>query len=135
MSGRFILSREVERDQLDWGEIGWLSRPSTTDAKDITVMEVTLSPGYGHNFHKHPDQEEVIYVMAGEIEQWLETKKQVLRPGDAVFIKADIVHASFTLGDQTAKLMVVLGPCVGEGGYELVDMSGEAPWSTLREGL
>jgi len=132
MNGKFILANEVEREQLDWGEMGWLSRPPTTKAEAITVIEVTLNPGFGHDFHKHPDQEEVIYVMAGTIEQWLETEKRVLQPGDSIFIQPDVVHASFNTGNQPAKLMVVLGPCVGEGGYELVDVSNEAPWNNLR---
>jgi quercetin dioxygenase-like cupin family protein len=132
MNGRFITARDVEREQLDWGELGWISRPISTEAKDLTVIEVTLTPGHGHNFHKHPDQEEVIYVMAGQIEQWLETEKQLLKPGDSIFIKADVVHASFNTGSQPAKLMVVLGPCVGEGGYELVDVADQPPWNSLR---
>jgi len=132
MNGKFILSNQVEREQLDWGELGWLSRPSTTHAKNITVIEVTLNAGHGHNFHRHPNQEEVIYVIAGQIEQWLETEKRVLKPGDSIFIEANIVHASFNTGSQTARLMVVLGPCVGEGGYEIEDVADQAPWNTLR---
>ena len=132
MNGRFILSTEVEREQLDWGVMGWISHPSNTQAKLLTVMEVTLGPGGGHNFHKHPDQEEVISVVSGEIEQWLESEKTTLKPGDSIFIKPYIVHASFNVSDQPARLMVVLAPCVGETGYEVVDVSGEAPWNTLR---
>lgn len=132
MSGKFTLSQQVEREQLDWGEIGWICNPPTTKAKDITVMEVTLNARQGHNFHKHPDQEEIIYVMSGEIEQWLEREKQILQPGDSIFIQADIVHASFNTGDAPAKLMVVLGPCVGESGYEVIDVADQAPWNTLR---
>ena len=59
MNGKFIASADVERDELDWGTIGWLSRPESTGGKDIVAMEVSLSPGYGHDFHKHPEQEEV----------------------------------------------------------------------------
>lgn len=132
MNGKFTTSAEVERDQLDWGELGWLSRPPTTGAQYITAMEVTLEPGEGHNFHKHPDQEEMIYVMAGQIEQWLEQKKQMLSPGDSIFIAPDVVHASFNDGDEPVKLLVVLGPCAGAGGYELVDVADQAPWNGLR---
>lgn len=131
MNGTFIPSKEVEREQLDWGEMGWISHPSNTQAKLLTVMEVTLGPGGGHNFHKHPDQEEVISVVSGEIEQWLEAEKMTLKPGDSIFIHPNIVHASFNISSQPAKLMVVLGPCVGETGYEVVDVSGEAPWNSL----
>ena len=44
--------------------------------KKLVVLEVTLSPTGGHNFHKHPQQEEVIYVIEGEIEQWLDGKSE-----------------------------------------------------------
>jgi quercetin dioxygenase-like cupin family protein len=132
MKGKFVLTRDVEREQLDWGELGWICRPSMTKATDITVIEVSLKAGHGHNFHKHPDQEEVIYVMSGEIEQWLETEKQILRSGDSIFIDADIVHASFNVGSELARLMVVLGPCVGQGGYEVVEVADQSPWNTLR---
>ena len=103
MNGKFIASANVERDELDWGTIGWLSRPESTGAKDIVAMEVSLSPGYGHDFHKHPDQEEVIYVIEGSVEQWLEDKKQTLNAGDSVFIPADMVHASFNVSDSVGK--------------------------------
>ncbi len=132
MNGMFTSSSEVQRDQLDWGELGWLSRPKTTNGTASAVVEVTLNPRQGHDFHKHPNQEEVIYVIAGEIEQWIEGEQRTLKPGDSAFIEADTVHASFNTGDQPARLIVVLGPCVGEEGYELVDVSGEFPWNTFR---
>ncbi len=131
MNGKFVLATDVEREQLDWGELGWVSRPAI-GAKQIVEIEVTLQPGCGHNFHKHPVQEEVIYIISGEVEQWLEDKKQILKPGDAIFIAAGVVHASFTLGDKPAKLIAVLSPCIGEGGYEMVEVSSEAPWNGLR---
>jgi quercetin dioxygenase-like cupin family protein len=132
MTGKFVPASEAEREQLDWGVLGWLSRPSSTKAKDLTVIEVNLKPGFGHNFHKHPEQEEVIYVIEGEVEQWLEQEKRLLKPGDSVFIGADVVHASFNISSQPAKLLAILGPCVGEGGYVSVEVGDQAPWNTLR---
>lgn len=132
MNGIFVPGSAAERETLDWGSLGWVSRPQSTEASELTVIEVTLNPGGGHNFHKHPDQEEVIYVLAGEVEQWLEQESQVLRPGDSVFIKADIVHASFNNSSIPAKLLAILGPCVGEGGYVSVEVGDQEPWSSLR---
>ncbi len=132
MSGKFTLSGEVVREQPDWGELGWLSRPPATTAKHITMIEVTLNAGKGHDFHKHPDQEEVIYVVSGKIEQWLESEKRILGPGDSIFIAPDVVHASFNAGSEAAQLMVVLGPCVGDGGYEVVEVADQEPWNGLR---
>tara|TARA_B100000700_G_C14936924_1_gene804785 strand:+ start:785 stop:1225 length:441 start_codon:yes stop_codon:yes gene_type:complete len=132
MSGKFITTEQMERDTLDWGVMGWVSRPSTTNTKDLVVIEVTLESGGGHNFHKHPEQEEVIYVLEGKVEQWLGDKKQVLSQGDSVFIPADAVHASFNVFDQNAKLLAILGPSVGEEGYQLVEVYDQEPWSNLR---
>jgi len=37
----------------------------------------------------------MIYVIEGEIEQWVDGEKRILRLGDSAFIAADVVHASF----------------------------------------
>lgn len=131
MSGQFVTAADAPREQLSWGSLGWMCRPAI-GAKDLTVIEVTLIPGGGHNFHKHPDQEEVIYVIDGTVEQWLRDEKRLLRPGDAVFIPADVVHASFNTGGAPAKLLAILGPCIGEGGYVSVEMGDAEPWKSLR---
>jgi quercetin dioxygenase-like cupin family protein len=132
VTGSFVRGTDIEREQLDWGALGWISRPPSTGARQLTVLDVTLEPAHGHDFHTHPEQEEVIVVQAGEIEQWLEDAKTVLGPGEAVFIGMGTVHASFNTGHDAARLTVALGPCVGDGGYELVDVSGEEPWRSLR---
>ena len=132
MSGKFIPAAQADREQLDWGALAWLSRPETTGARDLVVIEVSLSSSHGHNFHKHPDQEEVIYVIEGTVEQWLREEKQMLSSGDSVFIPVDTVHASFNTSSQPAKLLAILGPCIGSGGYELVDVSNTPPWNALR---
>ncbi|RIK35645.1 MAG: cupin domain-containing protein [Chloroflexi bacterium] len=130
--GKFITTAEVERETLSWGSLGWLSRPSTTGARELVVIEVNLAQGHGHNFHKHPDQEEVIYVVEGQVEQWLEQKKQVLNPGDSVFIPKDVIHASFNTFAKPAKLLAILAPCVTDAGYVSVEVGDQEPWKSLR---
>jgi quercetin dioxygenase-like cupin family protein len=77
----------------------------------------------------------VIIVMSGVVQQWVEQEAATLGPGDSVFIGADLVHGTFNDGDEAAHLQVVLAPATeSESGYGLVDVSGEAPWSSLRSG-
>ncbi|MEM9427769.1 MAG: cupin domain-containing protein [Pseudomonadota bacterium] len=132
MTGTFMMSAETPAEVLDWGKLRWMSHPPSTGAGQLTVIEVNISPGHGHDFHKHPDQEEVIYCISGKVEQWLGEEKRFFGPGDSVFIGADVVHASFNVGESDAQLLAILGPCVGDQGYELVDVAGEAPWKDLR---
>ena len=133
MSGKFVLSKDTPQERLDWGSLRWMSHPPSTGAGQLTVIEVTLQPGKGHDFHKHPEQEEVIYVVSGSVEQWLEQEKRDLYTGDSLFIPADTVHASFNVGDDPVILLAILGPCVGDQGYELVDVASESPWNHLRK--
>ncbi len=132
MQGKFVLAKEVVPEVLDWGQLRWMSNPPVTGAHDLTVIHVTLAPGKGHDFHKHPDQEEVIYLVGGKVEQWVDREYRILGPGDSAFIPADMVHASFNIGDTDAHIVAILGPCIGEIGYELVDVAGEAPWKGMR---
>ena len=132
MNGRFITGDDIVRESFDWGESGWVSRPEFTGSRALCVMDVKLNPGGGHPFHKHPDQEEVIWVREGRVEQWLEDSKQELGPGEAVYIPKGVVHASYTIGDEPAKLSVILSPTAGEGGYEEIDVFEEEPWPSLR---
>jgi len=133
MAGKFVLSKDAPRENLEWGSLRWMSHPPSTGAQQLTVIEVTLQPGKGHDFHKHPEQEEVIYVMSGEIEQWLQQEQQILSAGDSVYVPANGVHASFNIGDGPARLLAILGPCIGNQGYELVDVANESPWNSLRK--
>jgi quercetin dioxygenase-like cupin family protein len=132
MPGKFVIATEVENKVEDWGTLRWLSNPPGTGAGQLTVIDVGLDPSKGHNFHKHPDQEEVILVVAGKVEQWVDRENRILGPGDSAFIPADVVHASFNVGESPAKIVAILGPCVGPIGYELVDVANDAPWKTLR---
>lgn len=132
MTGKFMMSAMTPSEVLDWGNLRWMSHPPSTGAGQLTVIEVHIAPGQGHDFHKHPDQEEVIYCISGKVEQWLDLEKRILGPGDSVFIDADVVHASFNVGEEDAQLLAILGPCVGEQGYELVDVADQVPWNALR---
>jgi quercetin dioxygenase-like cupin family protein len=132
MAGKFVLAKDTPQEVLDWGRLRWMSNPPSTGARQLTVIDVRLAPGKGHNFHKHPDQEEVLYVVGGTVEQWVDREKRLLGPGDSAYVPADMVHASFNVGATDATIVAILGPCVGDIGYELVDVAGEAPWTTLR---
>ena len=130
---RFIKKSDVEDEHFDWGVIGWRCVPAT-GAKQLVVMDVKLEPGEGHDFHRHPGQEEMIIVKRGRITQYLERDSTELGPEDSVFIESDVVHASFNEGDEIADLQVIIAPSLGEGsGYGLVDVSGEEPWPSVRK--
>ena len=129
---RFVMKNEVATADFDWGSAGMRADVPSTGCTAFVVMDVTLTPGGGHDFHKHPDQDEMIIVKSGRVVQWLEQDSRELGPGDSVYIDRGVVHASFNEFGETAELQVILAPAMGEGGYELVDVAGDEPWASLR---
>jgi len=128
----FVKQGDVRQEHFDWGTIGWRLVPAS-GSKALVIMDVTLEPGGGHDFHRHPGQEEMIIVKQGRITQYIEQESATLGPGDSVFLDAGVVHASFNESDETAYLQVVISPSLGgETGYGLEDVSGEEPWASLR---
>lgn len=133
MATAFITLDDVRREQFDWGVIGWRLIPAH-GARHLVVMDVELEPGGGHDFHRHPGQEEIIIVKEGRITQYVEQEATELGPGDSAFVPEGTVHASFNDADQTARLQVVIGPSLGgETGYGLEDVADQEPWASLRD--
>ena len=128
----FTHSSEARCEQVPWGTLAWFSSPDSTGTRNLVVVEVRFDPDSGHDFHKHPNQEEVIYVVEGEIEQWVGPEKRTLGAGDSAFIGKNEVHASFNASDRVAKILAILGPSIGQDGYELVDVAEEEPWVSMR---
>ena len=131
MDTNFRIATEIKTDQASWGHSRWVSNPASTGARQLTFLDAMLAPGQAHSFHKHASQEEVMYVVAGEVEQWVDREKRVLGTGDAAFITAGMAHATFNIGESAAHLLVVFNPCVGDG-FDSIDVSSEAPWKGLR---
>ncbi len=131
MPGAFKPAGSLARDQQDWGVFAQVSGPRDGLA-GIVAIEATFLPGKCHDFHRHPGQEEVIYVIEGTIEQWLEREHSTLSAGDSVVIPASAVHATFNDSDTAAKILAILSPSVGDDGYGLEDVSADEPWASLR---
>ena len=128
---RFVTSEDIEVEQLPWGPHEWLCRPGLTDARALLLVRVRMPPGTGHAFHRHPEMEEIIYVISGSAEQWVDREMQRLGAGDIAHVPKDVVHGTYNASDETLIFLAILSPAVPEG-PALVDVSAEAPWSTLR---
>lgn len=110
----------------------WLCRPGLTDAKDLQLVQATIPVGGGHDFHTHPELEEIIYVLSGEVEQWVEKESQVLTAGETAHIPKGVVHASFNVGKTDAVILAILSPGASQG-PALVDVSQQEPWASIRK--
>ncbi|MCZ6634028.1 MAG: cupin domain-containing protein [bacterium] len=128
---RFIRQDDVEVEELPWGPHEWISREGLTEAEHLMLVRVKMPPGQAHKFHRHPHMEEIIYVVEGQAEQWVDREYQMLGPGDAAHIPMDMVHGTYNAGDTDLIFLAILSPARFEG-PALVDVSEESPWVGLK---
>ena len=126
MAGKFVIPQGDQPEVRDWGELGWLSHPPSTGARQLTVIDVPWS-GQGARFPQAPRP-------GGGDPGGRRQGRAVGRPGEAhprprrrAYVPADVVHASFNAGDGEAQDGRDPRALRRDGGYELVDIAGEAP--------
>ncbi len=76
----FITHTIAKKETVESRDHVFHSLPGFTPTEDLLFVHVTIPPGGGHSFHNHPNKEEVIYILEGEAEQWLEHEKQTIGP-------------------------------------------------------
>jgi quercetin dioxygenase-like cupin family protein len=130
-TGAFRLAADAVFDRHDWGATRFACHPASTGARRLAVLEAVFGPEGGHPFHRHPEQEELLYVVSGRVEQWVGRERRILGPGDSAFLPAGVVHASHNASDGESRVLAIFGPCVGDG-FTTEELADVAPWSTLR---
>lgn len=128
---RFVTSKEAEVEQLPWGRHEWLARAGLTDSKLLQLVRVTMPAGKAHAFHRHPHMEELLFVVAGRVEQWVGQQSRVLGPGELAHVPMNEVHGSYNVFAEPVVFVAVLSPAIIDG-PALVDVQHEEPWRSLK---
>ena len=128
---RFVSPAESRSDDVPWGVNEWLCDGELCEAEKLGLVRVHLPPGKGHAFHRHPNLEEIIYVVEGQCEQWVDQEKRMLGPGDMAHVPMNMVHASYNSSDKPVVILAILSPAKCEEPMT-VDMYEEEPWNSLR---
>lgn len=116
-----------EYTELPWGRMRWLVTPEKDGVTSFCSCEVVMNPGDGHTSHRHPSQEEMVFVLEGEIRQTLEGEEFTMSVGDHVVIPAGAAHSSINVGPGEARALVLLTPAAdAPNGYESEDVDGGA---------
>jgi quercetin dioxygenase-like cupin family protein len=126
----FTHAETAPQETIDGRHHTWHSKPDLTPTQDLIVVHCTIPPGGGHPFHTHPNKEEVIYILEGEAEQWIETEKQSLTPGSSAYIPKSAVHATFNRTNKDLKFIAIITPCSSEGEIHLA-VDHLEPWKSI----
>jgi len=128
---QFISKNDVQVEEMPWGPLEWLCRPGLTKAEKLILARVAMPVGTGHKFHRHPAMEEIIYVISGKAEQWIDRDKQILESGEAAHIPTNVVHGTYNVGEVDLVFLAIFSPAIFDG-PALIDVSKDKDWAHLR---
>ena len=91
-----------------------------TGARKIILLSSELPPGKVHLLHRHPNAEQIMYVLEGSCLALSEGEPVRLNEGDAVFIAQGEWHGVRNDTDQPAVTLVIYAGAgtLEEAGYE-----------------
>lgn len=129
---KFVKKDDLMYEKVFGREHYWHYHPEIIERAESYLVRVVVQEGDGHNFHRHPKMHEILYILKGKAEQWIENEMQILEVGDSVYIDADVVHATFNASEGELEFLAVLSPPEGwEAGT--VDVSEELPYIDYRK--
>jgi len=128
----FVQIADAARETNPWTNNEWLCNPDTVAAEKLLLVRANMDPGHCHPFHYHPNREEIIYVVEGVAEQWVDREKRTLKAGECAFIPEKVVHAIHNVSNAPMTFLAILSPAIAKGPF-LIDCYDDEPWRSLRQ--
>ncbi len=128
---RFVSLAETEVENLPGKVHHWYCKPGMVRDTNLMFVRAQLLPGEAHPFHFHPKMEEILYILSGTAEQWVEREKKSMRQGDSLYLPAGIIHGTYNAGSDPLNFLAILSPAKS-GDPVTVEVSEQEPWKSLR---
>ena len=90
-----------ERGWLDM-DVRWLVTNATVGATNTVFGVTNFPPGSKHELHRHPNAEEVEYLISGSGIAYVDADAVEMGPGDAVFVPRNAYHGFANTSDSEA---------------------------------
>ena len=128
---RIVRFDETEVERLPGKTHFWHCKPGMVADTNLMFVRAQLPPGESHKFHYHPKMEEILYILSGTAEQWIEKEKRIMKAGDAIYLPAAMIHGTYNVGTETLDFLAVLSPAK-TGDPVTIEVSEQEPWRSLR---
>lgn len=116
-------AREVAPVELGWGRLTWLIGGEHTPGAQQTFGVVTIHPGKRNPLHRHPNCEELLYVIEGEADHKLGEEMYHLKAGDVIRIPQGVPHWAEAKG--TTPVVAVISFSSGDRQTENLEDEGD----------
>ncbi len=107
MESHIIKRTDIPVQNEVWGTLQWLVSAAGGTSDSMTLGRVTINPGCKNTAHRHPNCEEILFVVQGTIEHTLPEGGSVkLEAGDSIVLPRSGGHQATNAGTREAVLIV-----------------------------
>ena len=105
LAPRLVRASERPKRRMPRGQ-GAMSQVDGGIARDLAIFEGTMPPGHRTGFHAHPGDEHHV-VLSGRVRITQGETVVDAGPGDYVLLDGTLPHDAETIGDESARLLIV----------------------------
>lgn len=104
---RTVHTSEGDRHEFGWGSITWLHSAAFSGSGELTLGEVVIRAGQSNPMHTHPNCEEVLYLIEGELLHTCgDEEVSRLTPGSSICIPRGAAHNARCTSECDARMIV-----------------------------
>jgi quercetin dioxygenase-like cupin family protein/type 1 glutamine amidotransferase len=104
---RLLLPRaDALVEQQPWGKLEWFASRALGNSTFMTIGIATINPGQQNPVHRHPNCDEILHVLQGQIMNRVGDKEYEMHAGDTVTIPEGTPHNARNIGKDDAVLSI-----------------------------
>lgn len=110
----------VKRPEMVGMHVHWLISKNNTDATKVLFDTAIFPVHVNHGLHRHPNSEEICYIVKGQGYHLSEGEPVLQQEGDAVYIPAGEWHGFHNHTDEPVLMVSCWGgvAAIADAGYE-----------------
>lgn len=113
-----IHESDVEETKVPGRFMRWIADEKSMQPEFLSSCVIRVMPGETVKpAHSHPEGEELIYIITGNGEAWVDGKIEGMRPGTAVLFEKGSVHMIRNVGTDEMKVICFFSPPTGLDNY------------------
>lgn len=114
-----IHESDVEEKAVPGRFIRWIADKKTMQPEFLSSCIIRVMPGETvQPAHSHPEGEELIYLISGSGEAWVDGEIEPMRAGTAVLFEKGSVHMIRNAGSDEMKVICFFSPPTGLENYK-----------------